>query len=270
MKVLSLTKIVLLAIATAGIGFTPAVRAAHATNFLDLLAEDIATRQEDTNNTPAQNRALAAAARALDKNTRTLSADLGAFANAATTLNAAFPDDALLAVQEEAVLLAYSTEAQTQLAAVTDLTGTNGVPNSINNQLTQAQAALDRANDASNSVPTRAKSLAFALNKIRVATMQAHRKYKAPVSVESAQTITLSSRNSQVLLDGDGTYTIGDPSAPDETGTWTYERTGPTTATITLSGGQTADLKFTSPTGGTFSGTDANGNVRGRFTVATE
>jgi hypothetical protein len=270
MKVTTLTNIVLLAIASAGIGLAPSARADHATNFLDTLQADLATRQDDTNNTPAQNHALSAASKALNRNTKTLSADLSAFASAANTLNAAFTDDALLTLEEEQVLLAYSTEAQAQIDALSLLADTNGFPKSIANQLSQAQDAVARGNDSSNSVPTRAKALAFAFNKIRVATQQILHKYKAPLAIGNGQTITLSGRSFQVTLNGDGSYTIGDPSSPDESGTWTYDRTGPNSATVELSGGESADLKFTSPSGGTFSGSTGTDNVRGKFTVSSE
>ena len=270
MKVSTLTKMVLLAIASAGIGLAPSARADHATNFLDALQADLATRQEDTNNTPAQNHALAAASKVLNRNTKTLSADLSAFASAANTLNAAFTDDALLMLEEEQVLLAYSTEAQAQIDALSLLGDTNGFPKSIANQLNQAQDALARGNDSSNTVPTRAKALGFALNKIRVATQQVLHKYKAPLILENGQAITLSGRTFQVTLNGDGTYTIGDPSAPDESGTWTYDRTGPNTATVELSGGETADLKCSKPNSGTFTGSTGTDNIRGKFTISSE
>jgi hypothetical protein len=268
MKVSSITKIALLAIASAGLGLASAARGAHATNFLDLLQADITNRQEDTNNTPAQNRALAAASKALDKNTKTLGTDLGAFARAATILDGAFTDDAVFTLDEEQVLLAYSTEAQAQLDALSLVSGTNDFPRPISNQLEQARAALERGNDSSNSVSTRAKAIAFALNKIRVATQQVLRKYKAPLIIENADSVTLSGRGFAITLNGDGTYVIGDPSAPDETGTWTYDRTGPNSATVSLSGGESGDLKFTSPTGGTFTGTVGDQTVHGRFTIS--
>jgi hypothetical protein len=273
MKVTKLTKTVLLAIALVGIGLAPTARAAHATNFLDVLQMDVTDRLANADtNTAAERRALTTAARTLNKNTKTLAADLGVLASAATTLHKGFSNDVVLTAEEELALSLYSNEAHAQLATVIALAGPNPFPKSISNQLNQAQAALDRGDASSNSVPVRAKAIAFALNKIRVASLQAHRLFKAPLSLGSGATI--STRSGDIVLNGDGTYTIGDPSAPDETGTWTYERTSPNTALVTLSSGGTVigtlNLKFANANGGTVTGEKGGENLRGRFSVTTE
>jgi hypothetical protein len=267
MKLTILTKTVLLAIASVGIGLAPTAQAEHATNFLDALQMDVNDRLANAEtNTAAERRALTTAAHTLDRKTKTLGADLGALASAATTLQKGFSNDVTLTAEEELALTQYSAEAHAQLDAVNALAGTNEFPKSISNQLNQAVAALDRGDATSNSVPVRAKAIAFALNKIRVANLQAHRLFKAPLSLNSD--VTLHARSLDVALDGGGSYEIaGDPP---ETGTWTYERTSPTTGQVTLSGGGTFNLKFANANGGTFTGEKGGENLRGRFTVSAE
>src|SRR5829696_2059645 len=87
MKLTILTKTVLLAIACVGIGLAPTAQAEHATNFLDALQTDVNDRLANAEtNTAAERRALTTAAHTLDRNTKTLGADLGVLASAATTL----------------------------------------------------------------------------------------------------------------------------------------------------------------------------------------
>ena len=264
MKVNTITNTIVLFVALLGFGMAPATQAQHATNFLDALQADVEARLAavDENTTAAERKALTSASRTLNRTSRTLSADLGLLSKAATALNTGFPDDAAFSAEEEAALSAYAGEAQLQLNTTAALAGTNEMPASINNQLTQAQAAIDRGNDGSNSVPVRAKSLAFAFNKIRVATIQATRLFKAPLSIDD--NVNLNGRGGQsVTLESSGVYTIpGDGG--DETGTWSYERTTNKTGTITLSpiGGEprTVELKFANQTKGTFRGTNAAGD----------
>jgi hypothetical protein len=117
----------------------------------------------------------------------------------------------------------------------------------------------------------RARSAAFALNKIRVADLQAARFFKAPASLDG-KTVAVAGRGGfGVTLDSNGTYTI--PGDPEETGTWTYERTGAKTGTLTASpsggGTHTLNLTFSNGTRGKFSGTTATDEtVNGTFTVA--
>lgn len=272
MKVTTITNTIVLFVALLGFGMAPATQAQHATNFLDALQADVEARLAavDENTTVGERRALTSASRTLNRTSRTLSADLGLLSKAATALNTGFPDDAAFAAEEEAALSAYAAEAQLQLDTTAALAGTNDIPQSINNQLTQAQAAIDRGTDGSNSVPVRAKSLAFALNKIRVANIQMTRTFKAPLSIDD--NVNLNGRGGQsVTLESNGSYTIpGDGG--DETGTWSYERTSNKTGTITLNpnGGdsRTINLKFNNTTRGTFQGTNAAGDAfNGTFTI---
>jgi hypothetical protein len=252
----------------------PAAQAAHATNFLDALQTDVEARLAAVDeNTPAnERRALTSASRTLNRNSRTLSADLGLLASSATALNVGFPGDATFEGEEEAALDAYAAEAQAQLDATAALAGTNQMPRNISNQLVQAQAALERGNDTSNSVPVRARSIAFALNKIRVAHLQATRFFRAPASLD--KTVTLNGRGGQVVtLESNHRYTI--PSdAGDENGSWSYERTSSRTAIITLDpdavgvDSRTINLKFNTSTRGAFRGTNAEGDpFNGTFTI---
>jgi len=276
MKATTLIRTVLLVCAFVGTGLAPTARAAHATNFLDALHADVTNRlaNVDSNTPAAEERALNAAARILNRNSRTLQADLGLLAQTATALDTAFSADAQFSAEQQAALGAYSAEAQLQFNTTVALAGTNEFPRPMSNQLARAQEALDRGNDGSNSVPVRARAIAFALNKIRVAEMLAHRLFKAPASLD--QTITLNARGGggSVTLDSNHTYTIpGDPS--DETGAWSYERTSSSTATVTLNpiGGspRTIDLKFSNSSRGSFSGTTAEGDpFKGQFTISSD
>ena len=271
---MKLIKTILLGIII-GTGTVQTIYADHATNFLDSLQANVSERLANSDtNSGAEKRALASADKILNRNSRTLNADLGLLAQASTALSRSFADDLSFSTDEEVAVTAYSAEAQARLNAVGDITGTNDVPRPIANQLSQAQAALDRANDTSNSIPVRARAVAFALNKIRVADLQARRLFRAPVSLDD--TVTLNGRGgNNVTLEGSHVYTIsGDPT--DEVGTWSYERTGANTATITLNPttGEDAhaiNLKFTSSNKGTFSGTTASGDpFRGTFTISDD
>jgi hypothetical protein len=275
MKVTKLIKIGLFGVII-GLGAIQTVHADHATNFLDALQANVAERLENSDtNSAAEKRALAAANKILNRNSSTLNGDLGQLAQAATALSRQFPEDLAFSTEEEVAVTAYSAEAQARLNAVGDIAGTNALPRSVTNLLNQAQTALDRANDTDNTIPVRARAVAFALNKIRVADLQAHRFFKAPLSLDD--TVTLNGRNNSgtVTLDGTHAYTItGDPT--DELGTWSYERTSATTATITLNpttgeDQRTIDLKFTNSTHGTFTGTTASGDpFRGTFTISDD
>src|SRR5829696_3204608 len=168
MKVTKLIKTILFGVII-GMGGFQTVHADHATNFLDTLQADVAERLANSDtNSGAEKRALAAADKILNRNSSTLNADLGQLAQASTALSRTFAEDLTFSTDEEVAVTAYSAEAQARLNAVGDLAGTNTLPGSITNQLNQAQAALDRANDTGNSIPVRARAVAFALNKIRV------------------------------------------------------------------------------------------------------
>jgi len=286
MKVTTLGKTILLSIACIGLGMAPTARAAHGTNFLDALqtgvSDLLANLPDDA--TAAQRRALNSASKTLDRNSRSLGTDLGLLANAATALNSQFSDNLAIAALENQAVVNYSTEAQVELNAANDLIGTNSAPRSVSNQLAQAQAALDRGNADSNSIPVRARAVAFALNKIRVATMQLHRLFKAPLSLEN-HVITITGRESDndainITLEANHTYTIpANGDEEQELGTWSYERTGSSTGTVTLTpnsppgaGSHVLNLKFTSDHAGTLaSGSQtappSSETIRGRFTI---
>ena len=273
MKVTTITNTIVLFLALTGFRMAPAAQAAHATNFLEGLQTDVENRLAVVDeNTPAnERRALTSASRTLNRNSRTLSSDLGLLASSATALNVGFPGDSAFEAEQEVALDLYAAEAEAQLDATAALAGTNQMPRNISNQLAQAQAALDRGNDTSNSVPVRARSIAFALNKIRVANLQATRFFRAPPSL-AGKTVTLNGRGGQaVTLESNGSFTIpGDPA--DETGTWSYERIGPRDAVITLTptvgSPRAINLRFSTPTRGTFRGTNADGDrFNGTFAI---
>ena len=272
MKLIPMNYGILLALACS-VAIAPTTRAAHAADYLDPLAADVAARLESppVDLTAEQGRALNSAAKTLSRESKTLAADLNLLAKAATSLDAAFPEDAAFSTLENNALNNYIAEAQAQINAINDRIGTNATPISVSNQLASALEALDRANDSSNSVPARARAVAFALNKIRVAEMQSARAFKAPTSL-AGSTVTLTGKGGfGVTLESNGTYTI--PGDPEETGTWTYERTGPATGVITASpsggGTHTLNLTFSNATRGKFNGTTASDeSVNGSFTVS--
>jgi hypothetical protein len=280
MKSSTLKKTLILTIAYVGMGLAPIVRADHAASFLDPLATELATRLEDTNTSAEDQRALNTASRTLSRNSSTLSADLGLLATAATGLGNAFPEDTTLAGLENDALNNYRAEALAQLDDINNRFGTNDVPPNLNNQIVSAQDALVRANDTSNSIPVRARAVAFALNKIRVANIQAGHLIKAPDSLDGT-VITLKGRESDhdafnVTLNSDHTYTIAENGdEAEENGTWSYSRTSHTNGTLTLSptggGSHTLDLKFSNSSKGSFTGETSEGEgVKGRFSIANE
>ncbi len=286
MKLNLLKKTVLLSIISAGMGLAPTTRAAHFTNFLDALSAEVgdrlATIDEDTNSTAADKRALNSAANILDRNTKTLQADLSALAAAATVLNTRFSNDVELTTLESQAVVNYSGEANAELGALNSLLDALSAPPSISNQITQAQEALNRGNADSNSVPVRARAISFALNKLRVAAMQARRLIKAPASL-AGHVITITGRESDhdrisITLESNGTYTIPDNGDEgEETGTWSYERTGTATGTVTLTpltpigaGSHVLNLKFNSASSGslaTGSQTAGGETIRGNFSI---
>jgi len=77
---ISLRGTVFIILAVAGFSLAPAARAAHATNFLDALQSEVTNRVANPGTNAAQQRALSSAARSLNRNTKTLAADLGALA----------------------------------------------------------------------------------------------------------------------------------------------------------------------------------------------
>lgn len=270
MKYKLLNKSVLLVLAVVGLGLAPTAQAEHATVFLDPLVTEVTTRQESPDLTPAQQRALSSALRTLNRNSRSVSGDLGQLANATTTLDRAFADDEAFFAAENDALNNFVGTAQADLDALIARAsvGADGPPRQIANQIAQAEAALATASDGENTVKVRAKAVAFAVNKIRAANLIANRTLKAPASLEGS-TVQISARNFGVTLDADGTYTVPGETEEDPpiTRPWSYERTGANTGTVTLDVGDGAtmvfDLTFRTPTSGTAIGE----GVRGRFVV---
>ncbi|HEY0552389.1 MAG TPA: hypothetical protein VGF13_22505, partial [Verrucomicrobiae bacterium] len=150
MKLIHLNYGILLGL-VCGVAFTPVARGAHAADYLDALATDVSTRIDtaDPNLTPTQERALSNASKSLARSSKTLGSDLGLLATAATSLDAAFPEDTTFATLENNALNNYLADAQVQLNAIGDRIGTNTAPVNVSNQLVSAQEALDRANDSS-------------------------------------------------------------------------------------------------------------------------
>src|ERR1043165_3630316 len=88
-------------------GLVPVARAAHATNFLNALSSEVTNRvAHPSMNSAAQNAALRAANNILERDTRTLSADVSALAKTATVLHAGFAGDPTLLSLEENALAA--------------------------------------------------------------------------------------------------------------------------------------------------------------------
>jgi hypothetical protein len=276
MKQTSVAKFTLLTIACIGLALAPAVHAGHATNFLDQLEAAVDARLEalPDDASAEERRALTQGAAALDRNTRTLWADLLALAKAAVALNGTFGGDIEIFGAQLGALAKYSAEANAQREAVGFIVGASEPPQSLANQLAQIDEALAAGNNEENDVPTRAQALALALRKLRSAAVLANRVYRAPISLEG-KVVTLTGRESDrdavtIELYSNGTYTIpehGDEA--EESGVWSYERTGANTGTVTLSSGGTLDLKFSNSSKGSFRGTGADEEtVRGGFRVS--
>jgi hypothetical protein len=253
----------------------PASQAAHVTTYLDQLDVAITTRLEDPSLTPQQQRALMKGRQMLGRNTRTLSAEAALLGTVANTLKPAETNGAALVEAELIALNRYFSDAQAQYFALQSRAsvGSEPPPAPIARQLEKALEALDQSSASSNSMPVRAKALAFALNKLRAGDMLANRLIKAPASL-SGEALVLKGRESDrdavtIDLNANGTYVVpahGDE--PEETGTWGYIRTSANTGTVTLStAGAMLDLKFTRPNGGNFTGTVGSESVKGRFTI---
>src|SRR5436190_3348442 len=112
--------ITLISIAT---GYVPLARAAHATNFLNNLHAAVTNRLADTNLSSAQLRALRTAGNTLNRNSKTLGADLGLLGSAAATLDGRFSNDVTLAALQNDALSAYFAEAHALRAAITNALG---------------------------------------------------------------------------------------------------------------------------------------------------
>lgn len=290
---------ILLGLICIGATFGSELRAAHAATFLDPLYNEVTNRLETagTTVTTAQRRALVNAARALNRNTKTLSADLGLLANVATTLNARFDDDPAFVALEENAVASYSAQADAEIGLLGLLVGTNSLPRLTSRQLAQAIAALERADNTSNSVPVRARAAALAWNKLRVAGAKIRRDYHGP-TVEAPDSFAPGTRNDITLYEtadvSDQTiyyfHTLNDVNEtyyhytshhPEELGTWQYVKTGQVTAVLhcmvsfSEPGGRAVgsehnlSLVFTSESTGTFSGVNTLGEtIQGTFILS--
>jgi hypothetical protein len=180
---LTLKGTICITLAMAGLAFSSTVRAGHGTNFLDELQREVTNRVANpgTNASRAQLRALSNAARTLNRNTRTLSTDLGALASAATQLNAGYSDDENLAALEAEAVADYSAEAHARLDGVYLWIGTNDFSRGLSNQVVKADAALDRADATTNGVPAQARALALAFNKILPLEKKVRSLFNAPI-----------------------------------------------------------------------------------------
>lgn len=174
---------VCISLLAAGLALSPKLNAAHATNFLDALENEVTNRVANpgTNASRAEWRALSNAARTLARNTRTLSADLGALASAATQLDAVLAEDETLAALEADAIADYSAEAHARLDGVYLWIGTNGISRGLSNQAARAEAALARADSETNSVPAQARALAAAFNRILPVEKKVQKLVPAPI-----------------------------------------------------------------------------------------
>lgn len=171
-------------LALAGMFFSTPARAGHATNFLDALQSEVTNRiVTATNLSKAERRALSSAAHSLNRNTKTLAADLGALASAAGQLDAKFSGDETFAELEANAIVDYSDQAHARLDGVDLWLGTNVLSRRISNALDKATSALERADATTNSVPAHAHALASAFNKILPFENKVHRLFNAPAII---------------------------------------------------------------------------------------
>jgi hypothetical protein len=170
-------------IALAGMFFSTPARAGHATNFLDALQSEVANRvaNTDTNLSKAQRRALSSAARSLNRNTKTLAADLGALASAAGQLDAKFSSDETFTELEANAIADYSTEAHARLDGVDLWLGTNILSRRMSKAVDKAASALGRADATTNTVPAPSRALASVFNKILPLENKVHRLFAEPI-----------------------------------------------------------------------------------------
>lgn len=283
----------------AGVGSS--ARAAHATNFLNALQEEVTNRlaTATTNINAADKKALTAADKALDRNTKTFAADLGVLATAATVLNARFTNDLTFSALEEDALAAYELEAAAQIDDAHARVGTNTLPKGISKQLNTAGTSLTNLLSSSNSVPDRARELARIFNRLKNPISHVTKKYKnqgTPVpSGPFTAPAALNGKNLDLVEDAivnDQTKFFFHSTArddqgnkveyfsyvsdnPEELGTWTYEKTGAKTAVVHCNPDYPYDynenhdvlLTFTSETGGTFTGHVLGQPINGTFFI---
>ena len=265
------TKGMIYVLAMVGLVCSPKLSAAHATNFLDALQNEVTNRlaSAGTNDSRPERRALSNAARTLDRDTRTLSTDLGVLATVATQLNTQFAEDETLADLEIDAMADYSAEAHARLDGILLWIGTNEVPKRLSNQVVKADAALERADANTNGIPEQARALAQALNKILPVEKKVRGMFPEPLAPpvipppiqppptneppiippgtsglapDSVGTRFVTCYENAIVNEQSVFYfstaqsgaQIYNVHHPEELGLWTYQRTGANTGVITV------------------------------------
>ncbi|HEY0548964.1 MAG TPA: hypothetical protein VGF13_05145 [Verrucomicrobiae bacterium] len=296
---LTIRKTVLILITVIGLSIAPAVRAAHATNFINQLQTEVTNRLANTNLADADERALTSANKSLGRNTKTLSADLTALSAAARVLERQFPSNATFEALGSDAVDAYSDEAHAQLDNAELRVGTNSIPTGWSNQLAQVMTALAKADAGTNGVAARAKALAQVFARLQPLIAKIEKRFptapvvpfEAPTEMATGQNLTLYENaivNDQTIFyfhttGGEGGFRFLHYTShnPEELGRWTYERLTAKTAVVhcqvdfTQAGAALVapynhdmSLTFTSATAGTFTGVNClNETIQGTFVL---
>ncbi len=287
---------------TTALWIAPATRAEHAKHYLNEITFEVTnTLATVTNLTVPQRRALTTAAKALKRNTKTVPADLGAFAIAVTPLNspkAAFDSASGFITVQDPTLDAYSADAHVEVETTLEALGTNTLSKSVSNQLYRATNALARADNTTNAA-ARARATATAINKLSAVLKQIWRTQTAPVTLvrssrpHSTNQMSVVDLTRQGMSESETTryfmtvmypndhpegYFAFTSDKPEELGLWTYERTGAHTGVIHLNVtfaeppnsvfNHDLLLTFETPTRGTFTGENAaHQELNGTFVV---
>jgi hypothetical protein len=285
-------KTVLALIIAVGLAWADTAKAAHATNFLDALQQEVTNRLADTEAelTRAQRRSLSSAARILNRDTRTLGADALLLASASATLRPHFrdPEDVLSALPL-ATFEAFKAEADAQLEDITTAIGTNRVSRAVRNCVLVGSNALERAERTNLTVSARASAVSVALKKFAFVQPRLTNLVSEPNAVAPPATI----QHDKIELvenapihdqtkfwmpragENSGYYNA---DIPEELGTWTYSVRGDI-GVVTVRpdypagnhGTREFHLTFTSATGGRFTGTNIEGSpMSGTFMLVDE
>jgi hypothetical protein len=200
-------------------------------------------------------------------------------ASAATVLNTRFPGDEEFVGLENLALFLYSTELSNRVDDISAVISTSSVPRSVSNLISQTLRAQAVAENTSNSVPVRARSLRLAYTKLAALTIQVRRTFgTAPAYIRADQKITLAEDapvNDRTTYDLDGDSGTYHADQPEELGLWTYERRSKTTGVITVMPNFPQNdvprpflLTFDAPITGTFTGTNIVGEaIPGTFRI---
>ena len=304
---------VYVALTTALWAFTTNIRADHATNFLNELHQNITNRlATDTNLSRPEERALANAARTLERNSATLPADLKLLSTAASQLNAKFSEDETLTDLQSDAVSDYSEVAHTRMNQVHLWINTNSLNKSLRNQVTKAEDALDRADGVSNNVPAQARALSLAFTKILPLEKKVRSMFPTPIApppppppvtnntpnyepppavaagtpglapdtfgtkhVDLSESAVVNDQTKFYFSTASSGAQIYNVHNPEELGLWYYVRTAANEGVIVVDPDYPDNaprrplyLTFTSPTQGTFTGTDYFGvALTGTFVV---